>query len=249
MLLVLVANVVRNNATTSGIEVRIDYGQADTLVTPPTIVHLIERQMPNILSIRVKEVKTKTIESYVNQNPYMVNASASVSLLGKVVVRAEQRQPIVRVFCGQQEFYIDQEGITIPTSNEGESDVIVASGHLRHTMPEHIAGINLADWATDSTRSHLDIVRVWTVARHLYSNPGLRNQYDQIYIDPAGDIHLIPHDESYEINLGDINDLAKKFRHIETFKTSVLPVKGHDFYSQLSLKYKGQIVCRKRDNK
>lgn len=247
IVLAVVGNVVRRHATVSGVEVRIDYNGADTLVTAKTVEDYMAQRMPKLRSMLVKEVDKRALERLVSSSDYLLSCDVWVSMAGKVVVEAVQRCPIVRVFYGDKEFYIDETGAVVPLSGEGDCNVLVASGIFRQTLPADVSAIRLNEWAQDSVRMRYDLTKVWLLADYLWRDEVERDCYDQIYLDAKGDMHLTPRSENYDINLGSAASLDEKFRHIETFRAKVVPVKGNDAYSQLILKYKGQIVCRKRE--
>ena len=94
--LVIVANVVRSRSQVRGIEVVIRYGDTPQLVGSQTVVDTVLRSMPNLLQLSVKNVDCKRVASVARRVPFLTQVSASVSVGGKVVVRAGQRRPRFR---------------------------------------------------------------------------------------------------------------------------------------------------------
>ena len=86
--LVIVANVVRSRSQVRGIEVVIRYGDTPQLVGSQTVVDTVLRSMPNLLQLSVKNVDCKRVASVARRVPFLTQVSASVSVGGKVVVRA-----------------------------------------------------------------------------------------------------------------------------------------------------------------
>ena len=69
---------------------------------------------------------------------------------------------------------------------------------------------------------------------------------DQIEVAPGGDIILIPRAGGHRVVLGDLYNLGVKMNALETFYRQVLPVTGWDAYSNINLKYEGQLIAKKR---
>lgn len=109
--LVIVANVARSRSQVRGIEVAIRYDGIPHLVSDQTVVDTVLRRMPNLMQLSVKNVDCKRVASAARRVPFLTRVSSSVSVGGKVVVRAEQRRPIARLYYGNREFYIDCEGV------------------------------------------------------------------------------------------------------------------------------------------
>jgi cell division protein FtsQ len=73
----------------------------------------------------------------------------------------------------------------------------------------------------------------------------------QVYREKNGDFVLIPIVGDQKINLGTANsdeDVKDKFERILEFYKEAMPYEGWNKYSEISVKYEGQIVCRKRAN-
>ena len=96
--LVIVANVARSRSQVRGIEVVVRYGDTPRLVGDKTVVDTVLRRMPNLLQLSVKNVDCERVASVARRVPFLTQVSASVSVGGKVVVRAEQRRPIARIY-------------------------------------------------------------------------------------------------------------------------------------------------------
>jgi cell division protein FtsQ len=74
------------------------------------------------------------------------------------------------------------------------------------------------------------------------------DQIVQIYVNDNKDIELIPRIGDQKIIFGDGNLIEEKFRNLYIFYKKALPTVGWKTYSTINLKYKGQIVCERRDS-
>ena len=96
--LVIVANVNRSHSQVRGIEVSIRYGRTPVLVNEQTVADSILAALPHLTAQLVGDVDRKAVAEAAAHVPYLRDISTSVSVIGKVVVRAVQRRPIARLF-------------------------------------------------------------------------------------------------------------------------------------------------------
>jgi cell division protein FtsQ len=71
----------------------------------------------------------------------------------------------------------------------------------------------------------------------------------QIYLEKNGDFVLIPLVGDQKIVFGTANtdkEVAEKFNRLTTFYKEAISFEGWSKYSEITVKYEGQIVCRKR---
>lgn len=226
IVLVVVANVRHWQSPVRAVRVTIDYGSADTLVAANEVESAIGLAMPELAATRLCDADLSAVAAVAARCPYLRECHASTTIDGAVAVFAKQRRPIVRVFAQGGEYYLDVEGAHMPVSKVGSSDVIVANGNIP------VKGDGLA--------------AVWRLAVYLDSHEELSPLFDQIYRDAHGDLFLTPKLGSHIVQVGDAEDLDGKFQNLMALYSRGLPQAGWDCYSQISVKYKGQVVCTKR---
>lgn len=224
--LVVAANNWRRNSLVREIRADIEYNGMDTLVTGGQVSSLVSNNIPDITSRMLRDVDLRAVEKAVATSPYLCNCKAGISTGGAVVVFATQRRPIVRICSQGDEYYLDDEGHRLPISNVGDCDVVVASGHIS------AKGDGLKE--------------VWFLSDYLDSHSDLSPLFDQIYRDSKGDLYLTPKLGNHVVQVGDTGNLDDKFHNLMAFYTRGLPQAGWEKYSQVSVKYKGQVVCTRR---
>lgn len=230
--LVIVANVARSRSQVRGVEVAIRYGDTPQLVSRQAVVDTVLRRVPNLLRLSVKSVDCSRVAAAARRVPYLTHVSASVSVSGKVVVRADQRRPVARLYYGTRELYLDADGALFPTSPMGYCNVLVAGG-------DFIEPLRL-----DSLNAQL--TAIWRLAAYLDREDDYRDLIDQIYIERDGDMMMVPKVGDHVIELGSVDDLDTKFSNLLTFYRKGMPRAGWGTYSKISLKFKGQVVCTKK---
>lgn len=220
--LIVAANLWRGSSQVQGIRVDIDYCGADTLVMPQQVADLVLNTMPDVTSQRLRDVDLSKVAKAAVASPWLVRCEAGTSIGGTVVVHGVQHRPIVRVCSHGGEYYLDDRGYRVPVSRVGSADLIVASGNI----PPR--GKGLRD--------------VWTLASYLDGHKQLAPLFDQIYRDAKGDLFLTPKLGNHVVQIGSPDDLDSKFINLMAFYHNALPQAGWETYSQISVKYRGQVV-------
>ena len=87
---------------------------------------------------------------------------------------------------------------------------------------------------------------LWKVATFLDNEDDYAPLIDQIYIERDGDIMMVPKVGDHLVELGSPDDLDAKFSNLLAFYRKGMPRAGWNTYSQISLKFKGQVVCTKK---
>ena len=225
--LIIGANVWRSHSLVRDVRVDIDYQGGDTLIPPERVKEIVLTAIPQLYSTRLEEVDLGAVEKAVAASPYLDDCQAGTSIGGAVGLFARQRRPIVRVFTGGTEYYLSACHHRLPVSSYGNSDVIVAGGVI-----------------PDKDKGQDD---VWALADYLDRNPDYGVFFDQIYRDAKGDLFLTPKIGSHVVQVGAPTGLDEKFSNLMVFYTRGLPQAGWDTYSQVSIKYRGQVVATKRN--
>ena len=224
--LIIGANVWRSHSMVHDVRVDIDYQGGDTLISPDQVKNIISEAIPDIYTTRLSHVNLQSIEKTASQSPYLTDCQAGTSIGGAVVLYAIQRRPIVRVMVGSTEYYISSSGYKLPVSRFGNSNVIVAGG----VIPKKGNGP----------------YEVWLLAKYLDEHPDYGVLFDQIYRNAKGNLYLTPKIGSHIVEVGSPDNLDEKFHNLTVFYTKGLPQAGWDTYSQISIKYRGQVVATRR---
>ena len=229
--LTIAANVTRSRSQARGIDVSIRCVRTPQLVDEQTVADSVLAAMPHLFATRVADVDGEKVAAAAMRVPFIEEATASVSVSGKVVVKAKQRRPIARLFYGSRELYIDGTGAVFPTSTLADCDLLVLGGDFTEPLKP--------DSLNSQTASLLK------VANFLDANSNYAMLVDQVYCERDGDIMMVSKLGDNTIELGTPDNLEEKFSNLWTFYRKGMPRAGWDTYSRISLKYKGQVVCTK----
>lgn len=187
----------------------------------------------------LSRVNTRVIEDVLLRSAFVSSAECYKTQDGHVYVTVSQQLPVIRVkSINGDDYYLDEFGGTMPNSKY-TSDLIIASGHI----------------SLRYARGNL-----LYVAQVLMSSDLWRNQIEQIYLRADEGIELIPRVGDHVIYLGRLPEEKKgedrrsvvtefvngKLRRMENFYKYGLSQAGWNAYSEISLDYDNQIVCKKR---
>lgn len=240
------ANITRNNSLIRDIDVEIAYNGNDTLVTAQELQDQLIAAMPDIPASLVKDIDADRVAEIISSSPYILSARSNVSVGRVLVVNAIQRRPILRIFYGSREFYLDDQGRCIPLSLHGDPDVMVGNGNFRQNLTEKYLEMDLQEMASDSARCRFDLVRMWKAACYLDKEKKYNGFFDQIYIGPEGDLELTPKVGNHTVVIGDPDEMDRKMSNLWAMYQRGMEQAGWNTYKKINLKYGDQVICTKR---
>ncbi|MCI1779160.1 MAG: hypothetical protein LKI53_04295 [Bacteroidales bacterium] len=179
------------------------------------------------------------IEKLLDKRSAIKNAQASLTREGTLRIEIMQRRPVLRIETGNGGFYVDETGFVFPLMDNYSSYVPVVSGKIPFAIDDRHLGRS-GDKEEKWLKGILDL------GEKIRGDSFLDAQIEQIYIDCNGDIKLYPRVGRQTIVIGGISDMNDKFDRLKAFYRNIIPYAGWEKYSSVNLKYKGQIVCKKK---
>ncbi len=196
---------------------------------------------------KVQDLNTTAIEAFIRKMHEVETVEVFKRLGGVWDVRVKVRQPIARVFNKFGEsFYVDVQGATMAPSPNFTARVLVFSGNISDkndslTVPEIINNASL--------KSSRNLDEIYRISNYVCNDPFLQAQIGQVHRDRWGSFTLIPLVGDQEIIFGSANsdkDVKEKMEKLKVFYQEGLPYAGWSKYETINLKYKDQIVCKKK---
>lgn len=221
-------SAARRDATCSGIVVTVENpNDSIRFITDKFILSEMNRLGFNVKGKRLVNINEEQIEHTFNKQYYVEHVQCYTNSDNSLCIDLEPIQPVMRVFDGNQSYYINRAGKHVPANEGFFLDVPVVSGHFsKRFQPTQL--LPLIDF--------------------LSSHPEADEMVSAINAANPRNVYIIPQMAGITVNLGDLTDLDKKFAKLKRFYQEVLPVKGWDFYDTITLKWHGQIVASKRIN-
>ena len=208
---------------------------ADNFIEREEVDAMLRQSQGVLIGKSLGEMNLEDIERKIKSNAYIAYATVYADMDGVVSIRIEQRQPVLRVInAGDQDFYIDDQGLKMPVSPNFTANVLVANGKIL----EHFSGkvdTLITKLAADLYKTALFIKQdtLWSA------------QIEQAFVNEKSDIELIPRVGSQRIILGNADSLKVKMRNLRAFYRHAMPKVGWDAYKTINIKYVNQIVCEK----
>jgi cell division protein FtsQ len=197
---------------------------------------------------QMQQLNTTAIEAYIRKMHEVELVDVYKRLGGQWNIRVKVRQPYARIFNKHgQSFYVDAKGATMDPSPNFTARVLVFSGNISDKSDSLTVEEILKDPDLAYRRS---IDEIYRIAKYIAHDDFLRAQITQVHRDRWGDFVFIPQVGGHEIMFGSANsdqEVKEKMEKLKIFYKEGLPYEGWNKYELINLKYKNQIVCRKRE--
>jgi cell division protein FtsQ len=183
----------------------------------------------------LRDINIHKLENSLKINPFIEFAKVYVDMDGVIHAEVRQRQPILRLINrANVQFYIDENGLKMPLSENFTANVLVANGLIDEDFSGKVD--------TLSTKLAKDLFRM---AQFIKADTIWDSQIEQLYVDVKGDIEMVPRVGNHKIILGDADSLQSKFKNLLVFYKKAMPKVGWDTYNTINLKFANQVVCSK----
>lgn len=188
------------------------------------------------------------VENYIETMTEVKEAKVYANLGGSWNIDVKIRKPIARIFNKYGEnFYLDELGFTMAPSYLYTARVVIVTGDI----PDRKNSISVPDIINNDTlKSIRNLDDIYRISSYVCNDPFLNAQIGQIHLERNGDFVLIPQVGGQKIIFGPARndeEVADKFRKLKVFYKDGLPFEGWNKYDVINLKYKRQIVCKKKE--
>lgn len=217
-------SVNNKNVTCRGISIQIKDSTDLQFLSSKEVKNYVLAHIKGLTKRTIDEINLEHVERLVNKYPSVATSEAYFTPQGVLRVVVSQRQPVLRVFSDGGTFLLDKEGVKIPLRGTYTKRLMVVTGNI------------------GKLKDRTDLVRL---DEFISDDSFWRAQIEQMHINNAGDIILVPRVGDHYINIGDANDLDYKFRNLlALYQKGMHPLEWNS-YKVISVKYKGQVICTK----
>jgi len=208
---------------------------ADNFIEREEIDAILKQSQGTLIGRKLEGINLNDIEQKIKSNPYIAFAKIYADMDGVIHIEIKQRQPILRVInAGNQDFYIDRNGLKMPVSANFTANVLAANGNINEPFGGRL----------DTLKTQL-AQDLYKTALFIKSDTLWDAQIEQIFVDEKKDIELVPRVGNQRIILGNADSLEVKMRNLLTFYKKAMPKVGWDTYKTINIKYTNQIVCER----
>ncbi len=189
---------------------------------------------------KIKDINIADVEKLIKNIEPVNHVESYATVEGDLFINISLRKVLLRAIPQNQKgFYIDTAGARMSWLPKYTERVVVATGNFSKYCGSNDSSLS----ASNEKR----IIKDLFVLGQFYKN----NKYweaftDQIYFNDNGEIEIIPVYGDFKVVLGDVSNLEEKFSKLEKFYSEALNAENIDLYSEIILKYKSQIVCKKK---
>lgn len=213
------------------------------------IISLLNDKNEKTMGERLADIDAHELESITELNTAVRNAEVYKTNDGSLHIDVEQRDPMMRVYCENgHSFYIDAEGVLMPLSGNYTKHVQVASGYIPETNSFDYGKYEHEGAESVYRKRHKRLADVYLIVKAVQADEFLNRQIEQVYALKEGGYELIPKVGMHRVLLGGIEDYREKLWKLKVIYQQGLPYTGWDKYELINLKYKNQVVCKKRNN-
>jgi cell division protein FtsQ len=195
-----------------------------------------------------EELNVEEIEKFISSISQVKKVEVFQFIDGSWKIDVDMRAPIARIFNKYGEtFYLDDEGNVMDVSPIHTARTLIVSGEIKDKKNSISVDEIINNDSLISIRKLDDIYRIST---YVCNDPLFHSLIGQVHLKKDGDFVLIPLVGDQEIVFGSAysdQEVDKKFKKLKIFYKEAMPYEGWDAYREISLKFDGQIVCKKKN--
>ena len=207
------------------VQIQVDTEGDLFFINTEMVEKMIFSKEDSLLGKSFQDINIYLLEEFVNEHPNIKKAELYLTLDGTLSIDVKQREPLVRIFEGNESYYLDEEMAQFALSDQYSARVLQVYW----------------DEITESRIKILD-----PLIDLIDSDKFLKAQITAIEFDENNELVVYPRVGGHKIILGEAKDFRNKFEKLKVFYRQGLEQVGWDRYSMINLKYHNQVVCTKR---
>lgn len=197
-------------------------------VTKGSIINMLNSSGLNPEGLAISQINTDKIEQQLNSSEYIENTECVILENNNMHITVTQLIPVIRVFDGEESYYLNKNGKRMNASSRFHADVPIVSGNF----------VN-----------HADALMIRPIAEYVQKDKALRDLITMYAVKDSNNIIVVPCIYGHVINFGNNQGIENKFAKLKKFYREVMPVKGWLTYDTITLKWYHQVVASRRTKK
>ena len=207
------------------VDVEVVNADSTAFVTPQGVLSDLKGQGIKLVGKHMSDIDASDIEEALKLSPYLENADIVKCQDGRLLIRVSQLVPVLRVFDGDNSYYVNRVGKRMEANRYYHCDVPVVQGHFSKRYPE---------------------TRLLPLINYVESDSLLRSLVTMYCVRDTNNIIIVPQFSGHVINIGNASGFENKFAKLKLFYNEILPKKGWNTYDTISVKWNHQIVATRR---
>ena len=218
-------------------------------LTEGELLQLLEREDLFHEGMIREELNIAAIENLIADISQVKSVKVFTEIGSSWKIEVKLRNPVARIFNSVGEsFYIDDDGDIVSTTQTHTARVVVVTGAIN----DRKNGLSVSEIINnDSLISIRKLDDIYRISNYVWYDPFFRLMIGQLHLEKNGDFTLIPIVGDQKIVFGSAeteDEVEAKFEKLRIFYDEAMPSVGWKTYSEISLKYDEQIVCKTKPN-
>ena len=229
------ANGYQEGLVCDDINIQITADDNNTFMLSADIKQLIQEQYGSaIIGEKMNSIELLRLEEILRENAFIQQAEVYKSLKGILYVEVALRRPIARLINENgSSMYLDEYGYKFPTTYRHIANVPLVRGAFLETFVP-------ADSLSCAVQESMPVLK------YIDQNEFWRAQISEVRIKKDGEILFYPEVGKMYMEFGEPYNIEEKFKNLKLFFEQVANEIGWTTYKGVSVKYRGQVVARKR---
>ena len=224
--MIIIAFLQRRDLVCEHIIVQIENRENYSFIKAENIASFLNNNGIKCVGLKTSEINLLEVENTVKKIKVVRDAICYFNMKGDLYVKVWQRIPKYRVKSLSGDYFVDANREIFPANSSTVAYVPLITGKLS------------TDFATN---------QLFDLISFIENDRFLATAFTQITVNDER-VSLIPRVGNFVVVLGDVDNFESKLTKYKTFIKKVYKYKEWSKYSVISLEYKNQVVCTKREN-
>ena len=224
--MIIIAFLQRRDLVCEHIIVQVENRENYSFIKAENIASFLNNNGIKCVGLKTSEINLLEVENTVKKIKVVRDAVCYFNMKGDLYVKVWQRIPQYRVKSLSGDYFVDDTREIFPANSSTVAYVPLITGKLS------------TDFATN---------QLFDLISFIENDRFLATAFTQITVNDER-VSLIPRVGNFVVVLGDVDNFESKLTKYKTFIKKVYKYKEWSKYSVISLEYKNQVVCTKREN-
>jgi len=215
----------RSNERIDCADIKVEFEDGYRFLNDSLVENIIIYGYGMFKGMDLNDIALHKIEKTLCSTPCVQNAEAWVENDALLHVRVKHKVPVLKLVSDDSDpIYVDEYGFSFPSRPGYEIEVPVIHGKLKADR----------NWIEQS----LELVK------GIKNSSILSKRISVIYSIGHSEMLLIDNISGERLLLGEASDIPSKLSRLESYYSSIVPTREEGYYKWVSVKYKGQIICK-----
>lgn len=234
---IVFATIMQPKRTCTGYECRLHYQGQYPCLSDSDVYRIINRQCPDIIDSRLKDVNLEQVTEQLRQNPYIKSIDELRFVGTKMRISLTLKNVILHVYTQNgDQYFVDETGEMLPFSMSVKENVFIVNGKINDKF---VCGKNIA-------HAKGNLAMAFQIAESLLQNDFYTAQFRQIYVNQDNEAILVPTVGRHVVLFGTQEQAEDKLFNLQQTYQQGLAYMGMDNYSMLDVRYKNRVIAKKR---